>query len=312
MEAVRQQRAFVLVGPSASGKTDVAHYIAREKGYAILSADAMSVYAKMDIGTAKPTPQQRAEAPCYGIDLVEPNQSFTVGDYRAYVKRLFTRVGDGPLIITGGTGLYIQALLKGLDPLPTADPELRTELEALYRSHGLSALQESLRKLDRKRYERLADKQNPRRLIRAIELAQSGTPVTSRWRSSSAQPLMGITWEPSRLLERITQRVHAMYRSGFLDEARMLRENYPDLSVTARQAIGYNEAMRVLDETLTRDQAIAETIRRTRQLAKRQMTWFRNQMNVQWIRVCSDRTVQEIAGSVIRAWNEYGPTPVVI
>lgn len=306
-------RAFFLVGPTACGKTEIAQRLAEQEGRGILSADSMLVYRGMDVGTAKPSAEERGGIPYGGLDLVEPAESFSVGRYMEAARKFLEearRAGRGT-IVAGGTGLYVKCLTEGLDTLPEEDPSLRLELEQCLAERGIEGLQEELRRVDESRLEGLKDPLNPRRLIRAIELArhQAGKPAS--WGGQPEVPLVGLSMEPGMLAKRIEARVERMYGQGLLDEAAGLRER-AGLSKTALQAIGYAEAFGVLDGALSVGEAMFRTVVRTRQLAKRQMTWFRGQARVEWVAVERGMRLEETADAVATCWRKYGATPVVI
>jgi len=303
--------AHILVGPTASGKSAVAHELAMASHPVrpILSADSMAIYRGMDIGTAKPEPQERAAVPSFGFDLVTPDHPFSVGDYRNAIRAQrpeLTACGASPIVV-GGTGLYVRCLTEGLDSAAVTDPAPRAKAEALFESEGLKALQEATCALNPAEYAHLRDPENPRRVIRAYELLASGHPLpkaTDRHRPKIA----GLRLNTDELHARILRRTRQMFAYGLVEEVRTLRERYPVLSGTARKAIGYEEAGRVLDGKITEEEGIRLTAIRTRQYAKRQMTWFRKQADVVWVDVRPDDIPRKIAGQVQRIWSAHGPT----
>jgi tRNA dimethylallyltransferase len=300
--------AYVLAGPTAIGKTEVAHAIARRTGWPILSADAMLVYRGMDIGTAKPTPAERAGL-CYGgLDLVTPDQPFSVGAYLEQAHAfLATLSPDQPVLIAGGTGLYIKALLYGLDPMPPVDPAVRQWVSDLERQQGIEGLRRACAELDPARYDALRDEQNPRRVARALELARMGVPYKGVWQNASVdQPAITVLQRArTDLEERITTRVDRMMAAGLADEVAGLMARYPVWSRTAAAAIGYREMRAVLEGTMDRDTARAATITRTRQLVKKQGTWFRHQLPHRDL-ACDGKTVAEVAALVEADWSTHG------
>ncbi|NKB24190.1 MAG: tRNA (adenosine(37)-N6)-dimethylallyltransferase MiaA [Kiritimatiellae bacterium] len=307
--------AFFLVGPTAIGKTNVAQCIAESNGYYLLSADAMLVYKCMDIGTAKPPESYRSEVTYWGVDVVEPDQSFNVGDYLRYVleerQRLF--YSGQRVVIVGGTGLYVKCLAQGLDPLPRSNEGLRNSYQNVLEKKGVVGIQQALRAISPERLKAIEDPQNPRRLIRALELAdQDVVSAEKKWDVTSTGTLMGLRMPSRWLYPVIEERIISMYKQGLLDEVKALKNRYRELSETAVQAIGYKEALLVLANKCSLDEAKQQTIRRTKQLAKRQMTWFRNQMNVHWIEISPDMPVEIIAQEVMKGWEIYGPSSVVI
>jgi len=305
--------AYFLVGPTACGKTEIAQRLAESEGWGILSVDSMLVYRGMDIGTAKPGVEERGAVPYAGMDLVDPSATFSVGRYVAEARRALNEARDSgrTTLAVGGTGLYVKCLTEGLTPLPEDDPALRRELEECLAQRGVEGLQAELRRLDEGRMAGLKDPRNPRRLIRAIELARHQAAAPAGWSSRPPVPLVGLCMDPGMLAKRIEARVRSMYEHGLLDEASALRERWT-LSKTALQAIGYAEAFSVLDGKLSVGEAMYLTATRTRQLAKRQMTWFRRQANVEWVMVERGMNAEEVAASVAVLWRKHGATPVVI
>lgn len=288
--------AFVLVGPTASGKSAVAQWIAERTGTSIVSADSMNIYRGMDIGTAKPSAAEVARVKTWGVNLADPTEPFSVGDWLRAVCPAFR--GEVP-IVTGGTGLYVKCLLQGLDDLPTADDSLRERTENM----PLAELQAEARLAAPEAYETLADNENPRRLIRLLE----GKKTSDSWKGEMPV-VIGLHIERDVLHRRIAARVEKMYADGLLEEARGLAGL--KLSPTAQHAIGYAEAFAVLRGEMTEVQAREKTIVRTRQLAKRQMTWFRHQLNVKWIETAAFTGLGQLADKVYNICKESGPVPL--
>jgi len=309
-----QAQAFFLVGPTAAGKTNVAQRLAESMGADILSADSMLVYRGMNIGTAKPSPAERSRVRYWGLDLVDPSESFSVARFIQEARRCFESAHERsvPVIIAGGTGLYIKALLNGLDELPDPSPAVRARWQAVLECDGLEGLRTALAARNPAWLEGLADPSNSRRLIRALELIESGflAPPHSWGNRLRESVVTGIEVPREVLVKRIEFRVHEMYEAGLLDETQALVTRYGKLSGTAAGAIGYAEAMSRLQGTLSQAAAIHLTIQRTRQLAKRQMTWFRHQINVSWIPMAgTDFT--SVARRVTADWQQHGPQSVI-
>jgi len=300
--------AYFLVGPTASGKSAVAMELALETRppAPILSTDSMTVYRGLDLGTAKPEPAERDAVPTFGMDLVDPDQPFSVGDYLAAVRAAvpdLQAAGTLPIAV-GGTGLYVRCLLEGLDSAPS-DPVHRAAAE------GLPALQAAARALDPVQYDRLRDPENPRRVLRAYELLAAGRPLPVA--SDRPRPkLAGLRLPPKELRARIDRRARRMFARGLVEEVRALRERFPVFSDTARHAIGYKEAGRVLDGEIGAEEAIRLTAVRTARYAKRQMTWFRHQADVAWIDVGPRDDTVRLAHKVRRVWNTHGPAALRI
>ncbi len=285
-------RRYCLAGATATGKSAVAQLLAERIGGVILSADAMLVYCSLDIGTAKPSRAERGDVPYFGIDCVTPAEDFSAAMWLNEAER--ASASSAPCIVAGGTGLYFSALLRGLDPSPPSNPTLRATLEAL----PLEALQARLAATGRT----IADPSNPRRLVRALEILESGGELPGGWQEKVKPALTALTWDRAVLHQRIARRVEEMYAAGLLEEAERARTLYPQWSRTAAQAIGYAEAFAVLDGTMSLAEAKERTVIRTRQLARRQEVYLRGQFEVTWIRgECGD-TVESLAEKVAQEW----------
>ncbi len=324
MFEVTELNSFFLVGPTAAGKTAVSQWIAERHSCDILSADAMMVYRGMDIGTAKPDQSLRNKVRYWGLDLAAPSDAFSVGQYHLYALRAVREalLAGRQIIVTGGTGLYIKCLTHGLSRLSAGNPDIRKKADELLQRSGIGALQEWVKTQAPEQYESMADKQNPRRLVRVIETAHcSAGNKNNPWRLLGRGPVIaGLTMPRNLLHGRINERVKEMYSGGLLEEVeRLLRQGVSagggpacggETFPTAGKAIGYAEAILVLRGKFTIDEAMEVTVKRTRQLAKRQMTWFRNQANVEWVEVDSGMTTEQIARMVLDCWKKNGPTPI--
>lgn len=282
-------RSLFLVGPTASGKSAVALALAEKLGGEIISVDSMQVYRGLDIGTAKPGTDERARVPHHLIDVVELTAPFDAAKFVEHARLAETEIlarGRVP-IFCGGTGLYLKAYLEGLGAAPPPDSVVRAELEAT----PLDLLLRELQQRDPTTYERI-DRQNPRRVVRALEVIRlTGQPFSEQraeWRPpATAQPstLLGLQRSPADLHARIHARVDEMFARGLVEETRALLPHGLEQNRTAMQAIGYRQVV----EHLRGERPLADTIElvkiKTRQYAKRQMTWFRRQLSVQWIPV---------------------------
>ncbi len=310
---VREPVANFLVGPTAVGKSAVAHCIAMREGCWILSADSMLVYRDMDIGTAKPTRAERDSVRYHGIDLVPPSETYSVGRFARYAGEVLRETTDGaPTIVVGGTGLYIKALTDGLSELPETVPERRAYWLRRAETEGLGALLDALRARAPRLHDALEGRENARRVVRALELAEAGVQAPpDGWQTDGAYAsLAGLRMAPEALARRIADRVRAMYAGGLVDEARSLREAYPQLSSTAAHAIGYAEVFAYLAGKCSREEAMERTVVRTRRLAKRQRTWFRHQARVEWIDVLPGAPVEETCERVVEHWRRHGATRI--
>lgn len=296
---------LVILGPTASGKTDVALAVTREVGGEILSVDSMQVYRGMDVGTAKPTAVERAGVPHHLLDVVAPGEPFTVAR--------FVELADGviadaarrgvPLVATGGTPLYYKALFEGLFEGPAADDAIRARLRDLPNDE----LNRRLLEVDPAAAARI-HRNDQRRLIRALEVHElTGRPISSfqtHWTSPArrhAAVWVGLDWDRDVLNRRINARVKAMVAGEWVEEVRRLLAAGP-LSQTAAEATGYRELIDHLEGKTSLDEAVEQIKIATRQLAKRQMKWFRRFRDVTWVK--GDRPSGEIAPEVVRRWAE--------
>jgi tRNA dimethylallyltransferase len=278
---------LVILGPTASGKSALADELARQGGAEILSVDSMQVYRGMDIGTAKPTAAERARVPHHLIDVADPNELFTVAK--------FVELADGviadaarrgvPVIATGGTPLYYKALFEGLFDGPQADASLRASLAAIPNEE----LHERLAKIDPQAAARI-HLNDSRRMIRALEVFElTGRPISSfqtDWNTTMLRhqaSFIGLSWEKEAINRRINARVKAMIAAGWVEETRALLDQYGQLSQTAAEATGYRELIDHLAGRMRLDDAIEQIKIATRQLARRQMKWFRRFEKVKWI-----------------------------
>ena len=276
----------MILGPTASGKTDLALRAAARAGAEILSVDSMQVYRGMDIGTAKPTPAERAAVRHHLIDVVDPDQPFAVA---RFVEMADAVIADAArrgvkLIATGGTPLYYKSLFEGLFEGPSADMELRERLRAM----GNEALYERLKVVDPAAVQRI-HLNDTRRIVRALEVFElTGRAISDwqqEWGGEKRHPAtwMGLSWDREVLNRRINARVKAMLAAGWLDETRGLIEKFGRLSGTAAEATGYAELTAHLRGRMSLEDAVEQIKIATRQLARRQMKWFRRFENVTWM-----------------------------
>jgi tRNA dimethylallyltransferase len=287
MAQISQPQLLVILGPTASGKSALAMAIARRTGAEILSVDSMQVYRGLDIGTAKPSAAERAEVRHHGLDLASPTESFSVARFVEFADDV---IGDAaarnvPLIATGGTPLYFKALFEGLFDGPSADPGVRERLGLLTNEE----LHQRLTTVDPAAGARI-HLRDTRRLIRALEVYEAtGRPISSlqtEWAAGVARHAavwIGLHWDRDVLNRRINARVKAMVAAGWVDEARVLLDSGQPLSRTAAEATGYSELFEHLAGRLPLDEAIERIKMATRQLARRQMKWFRRFPNVHWL-----------------------------
>lgn len=282
---------LVLCGPTAAGKTALALELAHKFGLEIISADSRQVYRGMDIGTAKATPEEQTLVRHHLIDVVNPDQDFTVAQFaelaHAAIADIFRRQRRPALV--GGTGLYIQILTEGLIDAPGADDKLRRELLARESAEGPGSLYRLLQATDPETAQRLFPR-DVVRIVRALEVAQlTGQPL-SEWQRQhgfSDRPyrtlMLAVVPDRDELYRRIDRRVEAMFAAGLLEETRALLAQGYAAESKALQTIGYREATACLRGETTEDETIAAIQLATRRYAKRQLTWLRRDKSIIWV-----------------------------
>jgi tRNA dimethylallyltransferase len=292
-----------IAGPTAVGKSEIALLLAEKIGGEIISADSMQVYRGLDIGTAKPSPAERVRAPHHLIDICDLTENFDAAQFIRRAQKAVQEIQarNRVPIFCGGTGLYFKAFLSGLGEAPVTDPELRAELEAA----SFEMLLHELRERDPAAYEKI-DKQNPRRVIRAMEVIRlTGKKFSAQraeWKSETknqkSENFFCLTRNSSGLHARINNRVDEMFRRGLIAETEQLLKHGLAENRTAMQAIGYRQVV----EHLRGERSLAETIElvksRTRQFAKRQLTWFRRHGNCEWIELPPGESPEKLAEEI--------------
>jgi tRNA dimethylallyltransferase len=316
--AICQLRPVFIAGPTAVGKSGIALALAEKIGGEIVSVDSMQVYRGLDIGTAKPSAAERARVPHHLIDICDLDESFDAAQFVRLAQKAVTEIQsrNKTPIFCGGTGLYFKAYLSGLGEAPSANPELRAELESL----PFEKLLQELRERDPATYEKI-DKQNPRRVIRAIEVIRlTGKPFSAqraRWGETPGEPVFAsgqlgsrgrsphrlycFTRASADLHARINVRVDEMFRRGLVSETRELLKHGLEQNKTAMQAIGYRQAVEHLRGELSLTETIEQVKSRTRQFAKRQLTWFRRHGNCEWIGLQPDESLEKCVQKICEA-----------
>ena len=291
-----------VVGPTASGKTALAIELAKAFNGEIVSCDSMQIYRRMDIGTAKPTAEERQGIPHHMIDVADPEESFSVSRYCQMaipiVEDILRR--GKTCIIAGGTGLYVDALIRGNDFAPIPSTGCRQRLERRAEAEGIQVLTQELSAVDPESVQRAQG--NPRRLIRALEVyLETGQTLTAHNLATQAIPpkfsplWIGLDDEDRQdLYRRIDLRVDLMLEQGLLEEIRSLLDSGIPESATAMQAIGYKEFIDALRGRIPMEQAVSDLKQATRRYAKRQKTWFRRNRDIHWILRHPGQTSQEI------------------
>lgn len=276
----------VITGPTAVGKTKIAIELAQQFHTEIISADSRQFYKELKIGTAAPTPEELNAAKHHFIGNLSIQDYYNVSMYEDQILFLLSSFfkRNKIAILVGGSGLYIDAVCKGIDDLPDPDPELRKKILNKYQSEGISALQQQLKELDPAYYS-IVDKSNPKRLMRAIEVCiQTGMPF-SLLRTYKAKPRpfrilkIGLNMPREMLFEQISQRVDNMIALGLVEEAKAF---YNLRHLNALNTVGYKEIYQCLDKKISLEQAIQDIKTNTRRYAKRQLTWFKRDPDIHW------------------------------
>ena len=300
-----------IIGPTASGKSTLAVALARRLGGEVVACDSTQVYRGFDIGTSKPTLEERGGVPHHLLDVVEPNFPFTAGEYRSRAVAVLEDLRNRSRlpILTVGTGLYLRGLLEGLADAPARSEELRARLEAGADAHSLQYLHRVLRRLDPEAALRIGSRDRPK-MIRAIEVCLLTGRTLSEVHRMGRTPLDGyrpikIGLQPPRaaLYERIERRVHTMLNRGWLDEvAGLVRRGIPKNSKPF-DFIGYSELQAHIEGTVTLEAATKAIAQSTRRYAKRQVTWFKKEPGVRWIDGPGEAAaVQEKVLAVVQPW----------
>ena len=279
-------KLFVLLGPTAVGKTALSIKIAKLLGSPIINCDSRQIYKDMSIGTAAPTEEQLAEVKHYFVKILELQQYYSAAQYEEDAINLIGQLSSthNNLLLSGGSMMYIDAVCNGIDDIPTVAPEIREELKERLHTEGLEKLRNELRFLDPEYYN-IVDLKNPKRIVHALEICYtSGKTYTSfRIRQRKERPFqiikIGLRRERNELFERINKRVDMMMEEGWLEEAKSL---YPHRQLNALNTVGYKELFKYFDGTWELDFAIEKIKKNTRDYAKKQMTWFAHDEDIHW------------------------------
>lgn len=301
---------IVLVGATASGKSSLAIHLAEAFAGEIVSCDSVAVYREMEIGTAKPSFEERARVPHHMIDVVSPDEACTAGDYSRGAREALAGIrerGNLP-IVAGGTGLYLRALVDGLSPAPPRQPELRADLRRQATEHGPEHLHAMLKQLDEKASHAI-HANDVSKVIRAIEVSLAAQqPLTEQWQKGrdalTGYRILRIGLDPGRqrLYERINQRAAEMFDRGLVEETERLVERY-SYECRPLTSLGYAEAVSVLRGECTWEQAVGRAQQGHRNYAKRQGTWFRRDKGIHWLQGCgSDSEIIAQASARIHDW----------
>lgn len=294
IHVLENKHLIVLAGPTASGKTATAIKLAKALDAEIISADSRQFYKELSIGTAAPTAEELSQVKHHFVHNLSIEDKYDVADYEkdvlSFLKQYFKTKDIA--VMTGGSGLFIDAVCNGLDEMPDISEEVRNRVTNMLEADGIEGLQREVERVDND-YFQVVDKQNPRRLQRALEVYyQTGKPYsTFRQRNVAKRDFdivkLAILWDRDKLIERINLRVDMMMQQGLLDEVKSV---YPKRHLNSLNTVGYKELFDYLDGKCTLEQAVEQIKINTRQYAKRQMTWLRKNSDYQWF------TIDEVDG----------------
>ena len=286
-----KSKIIVICGPTASGKTALSIELAKKINGEIISCDSMQIYKYMDIGTAKPTPEEQKEVKHHLIDFVEPDQRYSVAEYKKDAEKSIEEIlakGKTPIIV-GGTGLYVDSLIYGIEyPEIELDEEYRKQLEKEANENGLESLYNRAKEIDSKAMEKISPN-DKKRIIRVLEIYKAtGKTKTEQEIKSRAHEVkydykvFAIKMDREKLYERINQRVDMMIEKGLIEEVQNILKKY-DKFPTAMQGLGYKEVVEYLEGKTTKEEMIEKIKMQTRRYAKRQITWFKKNKQTIWI-----------------------------
>jgi len=299
-----KKKLFVIVGPTAVGKTALSIQLAKAFDTEILSADSRQFFKEMSIGTAKPTAIEMGAIKHHFIDSHSISEEYNVGKFETEAIQVLNTLFETKdyAILVGGSGLYIDAVCNGLDELPEASAEIRQQLKLLYEEKGIAALQEQLKELDLNYYNQV-DLNNPQRLMRALEVCLSTGKTYSEQRAGKTKKRnfktikIGLNSSREALYERINKRVDEMMQEGLLDEVKSL---LPYQNKNALQTVGYKELFDYLENKTTLEQAVELIKQHTRNFAKRQLTWFKRDEQIQWFEPYEFEKIKQYITSTIK------------
>ncbi len=301
------KRAIAIVGPTGSGKTNLALLIADRLDCEIISADSRQIYRYLNIGTAKPTSEQLKRVTHHFIDILDPDQDYNAGMYGQSARKIMEDIFDRQKkpIICGGSGLYIRAVIDGLFEGPGKNPEVRKQLEEEMQKFGKECLFNKLKKIDPESASKM-DPSKARRIVRALEVYYTtGESISSLHKVQQTNPSFevvqfGLNWDRKLLYERINNRVDDMILHGLVDEITELKLKGYSQTINALNTVGYKEAFDFIEGGISRDEMIELIKRNTRRFAKRQLTWFCADKRINWIQLDSKTHWNEIADNILR------------
>jgi tRNA dimethylallyltransferase len=302
-----ERRLIGIVGPTCSGKSDLAFQLAEEFGSEIISADSRQIYKELTIGTAKPPKEYLNKIKHHFIDHISIDQIYNVGLYSRQSEEIIDKIflKKKIPIVVGGSGLYVNALLYGIFSSLEIDSEIRKGLEHKREKLGLSFLIGELKKVDFETYLKI-DLKNPRRVLRALEVYEStGIPISQLHKMNAVQKnftskIFGLNWERKILYARINDRVLKMIEFGLIEEVQGIIKNHSPENTTVLQTVGYKEVVEYLKGNIKTPQMIGLIQRNTRRYAKRQMTWFRKNREIHWYNLKNESDISSIKDKILK------------
>lgn len=288
------QKIIYIVGPTASGKTDLSNNLARFFNLPVLSMDSMQIYKNLDIGTSKPSKEDLNTIKYYGIDIIDPDEEYSVADYLSYAKKVILNNDYPAIIITGGTGLYYDALNYGFSKIPSKNNQIRQRLYSIYKEEGIQKLYQNLIEVDGLYAEKI-EKNDLKRIIRALEVYEiTKKPFSSFHFQKDIEPLsaktlkFGILMPRNRLYQRINKRVDFMIENGLVSEGKMLYDKYKNKDLASLKALGYLDLFNFFNGFISIQDTIDAIKKKTRNYAKRQITWFKKDKEINWLYLLDD------------------------
>ncbi len=285
------QKIIYIVGPTASGKTYIANNLAINFNLPVLSMDSMQIYSRLDIGTSKPTKEELEKIQYFGINIIDPDSYYSAADYINYARNIVETRNDKAIIIVGGTGLYYDGLTEGFSKIPPQNTKIRKDLYSICEKEGVEKLYKILEEID-KSYSEKITKNDAKRIVRALEVYQiTGKPFSSFHLKKDIAAIsdkalkFGIIMPRFRLYERIDKRVDSMFQSGLLDETERLYIKFKDenIDLPSLKALGYQDIFDFFSGKISLDKAKENIKKRTRNYAKRQITWFKRDKDIKWL-----------------------------
>ncbi len=306
------RRGFlIIVGPTGVGKTSIAHEVAKRLAGEIVSADSRLFYRMMDVGTAKPSPEMRAELPYHLIDIVDPDKVYTCKRFEIEARKIIRDIArrGKVAVVVGGSGLYVRALTRGIFEGPQGDPQLREELANELQLRGIDYLWQKLVALDPEKASNI-DRHNPVRIVRALEVCMlTGKPISELEKKATPFELpalkIGITMDRRSLYQAIEKRVDMMMQAGFVEEVKNLIQMGYQRSQVLRSTLGYRELISYLEGKMTLEEATQLIKRRTRNFAKRQMTWFRKETDIHWLDITDQHSLEAVSTLVCTMFQRW-------